>query len=125
MGTEGRAGRVRIFSVKRAALSCVLGFLIPLGYAFVLSEAYDYARKPTPQFLVWPFGWPRPLWLLLLGRQPRYEDIVGGLIFFAVCNILLYGTFVYAVLTLYPAMRRRPAAFEPPPPPEHIHPADE
>jgi hypothetical protein len=123
--TEGRAGRLRIFSIKRAALSCVPGFLIPLGYAVVLSEAYEYPQRPTPQFLAWPFGWPRPLWILLLGREPRSEEIVGGLIFFAVCNTLLYGAFVYVALTMRLLVRRGRAAYEPPPAPERFPSADE
>ena len=97
--------RVRIFSLRRAALSVLLGFLIPLGYAFLLSEAFDYARRPTPQFLVWMFGWPRPLWIFLMGRQPTESDIVGGLIFVAACNIVLYGMMVYSVLTMLAVAR--------------------
>jgi hypothetical protein len=111
---------MKIFSIKRALLSCLLGFLMPLCYAFLLSEAFDYAQKPTPQFLAWPFGWPRPLWVLLLGRQPRSEDLVGGLIFLAACNILLYGTVVYVALTMRSVVRSRRADYEPPPPPERF-----
>ena len=113
---------MRIFSFRRAALSCVLGFLLPLSYGFLLSEAADYARRPIPQFLVWPFGWPRPVWIFLMGREPRQEDIVGGIIFLAACNILLYGTLVYVALTMLSVVRRRKADYAPPPPPRNDHP---
>ncbi|MCA1618962.1 MAG: hypothetical protein LC795_06545 [Acidobacteria bacterium] len=117
-GTEARA--IRIFSLGRAALSCVLGFLIPLGYAILLSEVDDYffPNGPPPDFMVWPFGWPRPVWILLMGRQPGESDILGGVIFLAVCNTLLYGALVYGALTMLSLARRRRADFSPPPPPE-------
>ena len=116
---------MRIFSVRRAALSCVLGFLIPLSYAFRLSEAADYTRRPTPEFLVWPFGWPRPIWILLMGREPRQGDIVGGIIFLTACNILVYGTLVYVALTMFSVLRRRRVDYAAPPPPEKERPAAE
>ena len=116
---------MKIFSIKRALLSCLLGLLLPFCYAVLLSEAFDYARRPTPQFLAWPFGWPRPLLVLLLGRQPTREDIVGGLIFFAACNILLYGTVVYFALTMRSVVRSRRADYGPPPPPGRFPPAAE
>ena len=114
--------KIRVFSIGRAALSILLGLLIPLGYAFLLSEAFDYAHEPTPQFLVIPFGWPRPLWIFMMGRQPTEADLVGGLIFVAVCNILLYGVVVYMILLMLAVMRRRRVGYESPPPPEESRP---
>ena len=111
---------VRVFSVRRVLLSCVLGFLVPLSYAFMLSTVYDYAQRPTPQFLAWPFGWPRPLWVLAMGREPTEADLWHGVIFIAVCNTLLYGVVVYAALTVLSMLRRGGADFEPPPPPERL-----
>ncbi len=110
--------KIRIFSVRRAALSVPLGFLIPLSYAFLLSEAFDYAHRPTPQFLVIPFGWPRPLWIFLMGRQPTEADLLFGLTFLAVCNTALYGLITYAALTMLSVVRGQRVEYEPPPPPE-------
>jgi hypothetical protein len=113
--------KVRIFSVRRLALSVVLGFLLPLGYSFLLSEASDYIGKAAPEFLVMPFGWPRPLWIFLMGRQPTENDIIGGIIFLAVCNTLLYGVIVYVALLMFSVARRKRVGYESPPPPEHFH----
>lgn len=115
--------KARIFSLGRAALSLPLGFLIPLGYSFLLSEAFDYARRPTPQYLVIPFGWPRPLWVFLMGREPREGDLLGGIIFLAACDTLLYGAVAYAALTMLSVARRRGESYGPPPPPEGRRPA--
>jgi hypothetical protein len=110
---------MKVFSVKRAALSCVLGFLIPFGYAVLVKETFGYARRPTPPFLIWPIGWPRPLLILLFGRPLRREDAVVGLTLLAVCNTLVYGACAYAGLTMLSTVGRKPAAgYEPPPPPE-------
>ena len=108
----------RIFSIRRALLSAVLGFLIPLGYSVALSLAGDYTGWQVPQYFVWPFVWPRPLWILMMGRQPTDADIVHGIIFLALANVLLYGTLVYSALTFIPLFRRRREAFDEPPPPE-------
>jgi hypothetical protein len=99
---------VRIFSFKRIVLSIILGFLLPLSYAFLLSETYDFLQIPTPQFLVWPFGWPRPLWILLMGRQPLESDLIGGIIFISICNIVLYGSIVYVALLILWLLKRKP-----------------
>jgi hypothetical protein len=113
--------QVHIFSLKRIVLSFVLGFLLPLGYAFILSETFDYIGKIPPDFLVMPFGWPRPLWIFLMGRQPSEADLLSGLIFVALCNVLLYGAITYSILLAISAARHRPTVYDPPPPPEHLH----
>lgn len=110
---------VRIFSIKRLLLSVILGFLLPLGYAFLLSEASDYTRKAVPDFMVMPFGWPRTLWIYIMGRQPSESDLVGGIIFIAVCDTLLYGLIVYVSLLLISISTRKPIASESMPPPPH------
>lgn len=110
---------VRIFSIKRLLLSVILGFLLPLGYAFLLSEASDYTRKEVPGFMVTPFGWPRTLWIHITGRQPSESDLVGGIIFIAVCDTLLYGLIVYVSLMLISISTRKPIASESMPPPPH------
>lgn len=106
---------MRVFSIKRLGMSLVLGFLLPLGYAIFLSELYDFLKKPTPQFLAWPFGWPRPLWIFLMGRQPTEDDLVFGIAFMAACNVLLYGLLVYVSLSVLSRIRRRPVHDELPP----------
>ena len=101
-------------------ISLVLGFLLPLSYAFLLSQVFDHLGKITPQFLVMPFGWPRPLWIFLMGRQPREDDLAVGLLFMAVCNIALYGILVYISLFSLSLLRRKQTEDEPvPPPPKH------
>ena len=109
---------VRFFSVWRLLLSVVLGLLLPLGYAFLLSSAFDYLHRTPPDYLIWPIGWPRPLWILTMGRQPRESDYVYGLTFVILCNVALYGSMVYGVLTMLALVRRRRVEYEPPPPPE-------
>lgn len=111
--------RVRIFSLKRLLLSVVLGFLLPLSYAIILSEASDRTGKTAPEFMRAPFGWPRPLWIFLMGRQPSEGDLITGVIFLALCNIALYGAITYAVLLALSMVRRKRAVNDPPPPPEH------
>jgi|ERR1051326_4774254 hypothetical protein len=106
---------MRLFSIKRAGVSLILGFLLPLSYALLLSFVFDFVKRPTPQVLVWPFGWPRPLWILLLGRQPLQADLIFGIVFLAVCNVLLYGSIVYAVLSVLSLLRRKPVDSELPP----------
>ena len=113
---------VRIFSIKRLGLAVVLGFLLPFSYAFTLSEVADYTKQRIPDSLVMPFGWPRPIWIFLMGRQPTEADIIGGIIFLALCNIALYGALSYAALTLLSLLRRKEVEFEPPPPPERTYP---
>ena len=107
----------RIFSIKRLGLAAALGFLLPVSYAFTLSEVSDYIRTPAPEFMVWPFGWPRPVWIFLMGRQPREGDVIGG-IFLTLCNVALYGVLGYAALTMISILRRRRVEYELPPPPE-------
>lgn len=110
-----------IFSWKRLVISLVLGFLLPLSYAVLLSQVFDYTGTSTPQFLVMPFGWPRPLWIFLMGRQPTEDDLLMGVLFVAVCNIALYGTVVYVSLFTLSLLRRKQTVDEPPPPPpDHI-----
>lgn len=111
--------KLRVFSWKRLVLSLVLGFLLPLSYAVLLSKVFDYTGQSTPQFLAMPFGWPRPLWIFLMGRQPREEDLLPGLLFMAICNIALYGTLVYLTLFGLSLLRKNRTEHEPvPPPPE-------
>ena len=98
----------RVFSLVRFFSAIVLGFLLPLSYMVFLSVFYDYMGTSTPQFLVWPFGWPRPLWIMAMGREPTEDDIVFGLLFMAVCNIALYGTVSYLVLSTLSLLRNRP-----------------
>lgn len=86
-----KGARIRVFSVKRLILSIVLGFLLPLSYAIILSEAIDRTGRPAPEVMVTPFGWPRPLWIFLMGRQPSESDLIAGIVFLTVCNIALYG----------------------------------
>ena len=109
---------MRFFSVWRLLLSGILGFSLPLSYAFALSEMSDYLGKPAPEFLVYPFGWPRPLWVFLMGHQPTEGDIVFGILFMAACNIVLYGTFVYLVLFAFKVLRLKPAELASPPSPQ-------
>ncbi|MDQ3919205.1 MAG: hypothetical protein M3348_12085 [Acidobacteriota bacterium] len=116
---------VRIFSIRRAVLSLILGFLLPLCYAFTLSEAADYTGKTPPDFMVMPFGWPRPLWIFIMGRQPTEADVMGGIIFLAVCNIVFYGVIVYVALLMLSVIRRRRVDYEPPPQPERFRPRSE
>jgi hypothetical protein len=97
----------------------ILGFLLPLGYAFLLSEASDYTGKTAPDFMVMPFGWPRTLWIYLMGRQPSESDLVGGIIFIAVCDTLLYGLIVYASLLVISVSTSKPIVSESMPPPPH------
>jgi hypothetical protein len=109
---------VRIFSIKRLGLSAALGFLLPLSYAFTLSEVSDYTGKAAPNFALMLFGWPRPIWIFLLGRQPEESDILTGLLFLAICNIMLYGALSYTALSMVSLFRKKQVDFEPPPPPE-------
>jgi hypothetical protein len=106
---------MRIFSVGRMLISSVLGFLLPLSYAVALSLFADYTGKPTPPSLVYPFGWPRPLWIFLLGRQPVEGDLIPGILFIALCNVVLYGTPSYIALTAFQALRHKPADPDLPP----------
>jgi len=108
---------MKVFSVKRAALSCVLGFLIPFGYGVLLAGTFYYAREATPRFLIWPIGWPLPPMIFLLGPRVR-EDVVTGVTLLAACNTLLYGALAYAALPLLLTGGRKPEGYEPPPPPE-------
>jgi hypothetical protein len=109
---------VQIFSLKRAVVSLILGFLLPLSYAFLLSETFDYLRRPAPEFLAWPFAWPRPLWIFLMGRQPSESDLIGGIVFIASCNILLYGSMTYVALLILSRLRGKPMEIGEPPPPK-------
>jgi len=117
-----KSARTRIFSVKRLFLSIVLGFLLPLSYAFLLSEVSDRTGKTAPEFLVTLFMWPRPLWIFLIQQQPSDENLVVGIVFLAICNIALYGTIIYTVLLALSLVRRKQAIPEPPPTPEPFHP---
>src|SRR6266446_6868956 len=114
-----KSSRVRIFSIRRILLSCVLGFLAPLSYALALSLASDYTGKSAPDFMTYPFGWPRPLWIFLMGRQPSEGDIIFGLVFVALCNIALYGALIYVALSAVQLLRHKAAEPGMPPPP-HI-----
>src|SRR5258706_749390 len=99
---------VRVFNIKRLLLSVILGFLFPLGYAFLLSEASDYTGKTAPDFMVMPFGWPRPLWIYIMGRQPSESDLVGGIIFMAACDPVFFGFIVSVYLLLISITTRKP-----------------
>ena len=100
--------KIRLLSVRRLLVSVVLGFVLPLSYAFVLSLIADYGGRPIPEVAVYFFGWPRPLWIFLMGRQPTESDLVPGLIFVAICNIVLYGTLVYFGLLALQFIRHKP-----------------
>jgi len=115
---DDQCQQVKLFSLKRLLLAIVLGLLIPLSYSFLLSEASDLAGKSIPQFLVAPFGWPRPLWIRLMGRHPSEGDLIGGIIFIAGCNIALYGTIAYVGLLALSWARRKPTSDDRPPVPE-------
>jgi hypothetical protein len=78
---------------------------------------FDFLGKQTPQFMVWPFGWPRPLWILLMRRQPWEGDLISGLVFVTACNMFLYGLIVYFVLMILSLIKRKPLHIESPPPP--------
>ena len=108
---------VRFFSIKRIALSCALGFLVPLGYAFLLSLGSDYTGRRAPEVLIMPFGWPLSLWDFLIGRRPSEGDLIGRLIFLVLGNILAYGAIIYGGLTMLVVLRRKRSEHEPPPPP--------
>jgi hypothetical protein len=114
---ERKLNPMRVLSIKRMVLSIVLGFLLPLSYAFALSEISDFTGKTPPDLMVMPFGWPRPLWVFLMGRQPREADLLGGLLFIALCNIAAYGAIVYAFLTMLSLLRRKQVEHQLPPPP--------
>ena len=107
---------VRFFNVKRLGLAALLGFLLPLSYAVTLSEVFDYIGEPTPAFMVMPFGWPRPIWIFLMGHQSTDFDIF--IIFWVLCNVALYGAFSYGALTMLAVLRRKHVEYEPPPPPQ-------
>ena len=113
-----RNSRVRFFSIWRLLLSGILGFILPLSYVFAFSVVSDYLGRPAPNFLVYPFGWPRPLWIFFLGHQPTDDDIAFGIVFLVVCNIVLYGTFVYLTLFAIKVLRRKPAELSSPPLPQ-------
>jgi hypothetical protein len=113
---------VRLFSLKRIVLSIVLGFLLPLAYAFALSLLSDMTGKTAPAFMVVPFGWPRPLWVFLMGRQPTEADVLSGLLFLAACNIVLYGTIVYVTLLMFSLFSSKRVDYQSPPPPEPFPP---
>jgi len=108
---------MRIFSITRILLSCVLGFLVPLSYAFTLSLVSDYTGKSAPDSMVYPFGWPRPLWIFLMGRQPLEGDVITGIVFLTLCNIALYGALSYMALSALQLLRHKPADPGLPPPP--------
>jgi hypothetical protein len=95
----------------------ILGFIVPLSYAFILSETSDLLGRATPDFLVWPFGWPRPIWILLMGRQPSENDLISGILFMAIGNILLYGMIIYLALLVLSLIRRKQPDIAPSPPP--------
>jgi hypothetical protein len=106
---------LRIFSVKRMALSAALGFLLPLGYVILLSEVSDYSGRTPPDFLVMTFLWPRPLWVLLMGEPRSDSDIIVGVVFLAVCNTVAYGTAVYVTLSMFFLARKTQAGYQSPP----------
>ncbi len=112
---------VRIFSIKRMAFSAALGFLIPLSYAYILSEVSDYTRKTVPDFMVMPFGWPRPLWIFLMNHEPSEADLLTGMLFMAFCNIVLYGTIVYVAVTKLSQFRKTRGDYGSLPQPEQRH----
>ena len=86
----------------------------------MLSLASDYTGKTAPDFMVMPFGWPRPLWILLMGHQPSDADVAVGLIFMAVCNIVLYGSVVYGALLMLSMLKTKRVNHGVPPPPERF-----
>ena len=106
MPSEKKRKKFRLFSFKRMALSVLLGFFIPFGYAFLLSEVSDYTKIIPPDFMIMTFGWPRPLWIILMGRDPTEADIIPGIIFMAVCNTVVYGAAVYVFLSLFSLARK-------------------
>jgi hypothetical protein len=110
---------VRIFSIWRLLISLVLGFLLPLSYAVAFSLLSDYTGSSLPESMTYPFGWPRPLWIVLMGHQPTEGDIMFGIVFMALCNIAVYGTLTYIALSAIQLLRRKPADPELPPLP-HI-----
>jgi hypothetical protein len=112
-----RLTRIRIFSVRRILYSAVLGLFVPLTYALTLSLAADYSGRSIPNFMVYPFGWPRPLWIYLMGHQPSEDDLIFGIVFIALCNIALYGALSYMALTALHLLRHKPVEPTLPPPP--------
>ena len=112
---------MRVFRIKRLALAMVLGFLLPLSYAFILSMTMDYLGiGAAPKFLVAPFGWPRPLWIWLMGRYPTDEDVLFGVLFMALSNTVVYGGIMYAVLSALALVRKKPEVHAPPPKPSAL-----
>ena len=112
---------MRWFSIRRILFSVVVGFLVPLSYAVALSVFSDYTGKSVPDFMVYPFGWPRPLWIFLIGRQPLEGDIILGIVFLALCNVALYGTLIYIAMSGVQLLKLKPAnPTLPPPPPSPV-----
>ena len=72
----------------------------------------------TSYQLAYAFMWPKPLWSFITGLQPSDETFVFGLTFIAVCNIVLYGFLIYAVLTALQLIRHKPAIQASPPSPD-------
>ena len=112
-----QGGRVRVFSIKRVILSLVLGFVIPVSYTFMLMRfGPGELRRSQFEILITPIRWPLSLWLFVMQHQPTTErGIIVAFVFMAVCNTVLYGTMVYAVLLAVSLVRQKPAALEPPP----------
>jgi len=52
-----------------------------------------------------------------MGREPLESDLVTGLLFMALCNIVLYGVIVYCGLLILSLIRKKPVDAGPPPPP--------
>ena len=112
---------VCIFSVKRLILSIILGILLPLAYLFALSLVFDHSNKIPPNFLIMPIGWPRPVWIFLMGRQPTEADLVIGMTFMIGGNIMLYGALSYVGLLALSIIRKdKRTDFDAPPPPPDL-----
>ena len=116
-----KGARVRIFSLKRAALSFLVGFLVPFAYVLTLFLVSYYIKDIPLKTLEVPIAWPTLLWDFFINEPREDVNFAAGLLFMTICNVALYGTITYVVVLTFSMLRREPVVFEPPPAPEHFH----
>jgi hypothetical protein len=104
--------------MKRLLLSVLCGFVVPFVYAAVAAPLSFYIESERLKYLLWvPVGWPRILQLRLF-NSPRILFIGGtaSAVIQIVCDVALYASLTYILLTLR-SHRKRKTYTEPPPPP--------